>query len=200
MKKFQKRSAIIGTILGDSSLCGKTAKTIVTGHGPKQIDYLYRKKELFESFCSAGTRLKKAEGMAHEFYRLWTTSHHRYTALYALIYSCGKKRITLNLLSKFDEVGLAYLFMDEGCKESFFDKKYQKKILKSYKFSLNSFSKEEVQLLSEWMFEKFSIESKVYLDRGIYPYLRISKKESKELFLNLIEPYVIESMKYKLYL
>ena len=65
--------------------------------------------------------------------------------------------------------------------------------------TLNSFSQDEVQLLSDWLFEKFSIHSKVYLDRGKYPYLRISQKESKELFLNLIEPYVIDSMKYKLY-
>lgn len=199
MNRFQKRSAIIGTILGDSSLCGKKNKTIVTGHSPQQLEYLQHKKELFESFCSAGVRIKKAEGMDHEFYRLWTTTHHRYTALFSLIYASNRKTITPKLLSKFDEVGLAYLFMDDGCKEAFFDKKYNKKILKSYKFSLNSFSQDEVQLLSDWLLEKFSIHSKVYLDRGKYPYLRISQKESKELFLNLIEPYVIDSMKYKLY-
>ena len=200
MNKFQRRSAIIGTILGDSSLCGKQAKTIVTGHGPKQLDYLYHKKDLFESFCSAGTRVKQAQGMDHDFYRLWTTTHHRYTALYTLIYKAGKKEITPKLLEKFDEVGLAFLFMDDGCKEAFFDKKYQQKVLKSYKFSLNSFSKEEVELLSLWLFEKYSIESKVYLDRGIYPYLRISKKVSRDLFANLIDPFVIDSMKYKLYI
>ena len=107
MNKFQRRSAIIGTILGDSSLCGKVNKTILTGHSPSQLDYLYHKKALFESFCSAGTRVKKADGMDHEFYRLWSTVHHRYTALHNLIYRDNKKQITKKLLEKFDEVGLA---------------------------------------------------------------------------------------------
>lgn len=199
MNKFQRRSAVIGTVLGDSSLCGKVNKTIITGHCPAQLDYLYYKKDLFESFCSAGTRMKKAEGMDHDFYRLWTTVHHRYTALYNLIYKDNKKHITKELLEKFDEVGLAFLFMDDGCKESILDKKLQKKVLKSYKFSLNSFPTTEVQLLGDWLLEKYSIESKVYLDRGKYPYLRISKKDSRDAFRKLIEEYVIDSLKYKLY-
>lgn len=200
MNKFQIRSAIIGTILGDSSLCGKTDKYIMTGHSPKQLTYLKTKQSLFNSYCNVRSTLVEAKGMKHPFYRLWTTSHHKYTALYNLIYIDGKKRITPKLLSKFDEVGLAYLFMDDGCKESVYNAKYETRTINSYKFCLNSFPIEDVQLVSDWLFEKYSIESKVYLERKKHPILKIQKKIDKEKFKNLINQYITEDSLYKLYI
>lgn len=197
LTKKQMRSFLIGTILGDSSMTGKVMKSIVVGHTEPQYDYLLLKQAIIEGYCPVGSTIK--EKINKTGYQLYSTSHHKLTAIYNLIYSENRKVISKELLSKMDEVGLAALFMDDGCKET---KVLSdgRRVIANYKFSIHSFPREQVELLSSWILETYAIESKVYLKHEKYPVLKITKHESKEKFSQLIEPFVVESMRYKLYI
>ena len=203
LNKKQQRSFLIGTILGDSSMTGKKNKTIVTGHSEPQYDYILQKKRIIEEYCPVGTTIKEKGNIGgykrkHKFYQLYSTSHHKLTAIYNLIYINKKKVISKKLLSKLDEVGIAALFMDDGSKETRARKDGTRRIV-AYKISMGRFSKEEVVLFSNWLYETFDIESRVYLDRQKYPELKVTRIENTNKFRELIEPYVIDCMKYKLY-
>lgn len=203
LNKKQQRSFLIGTILGDSSMTGKKNKSIITGHCQSQYDYLLIKKEIIEIYCPVGVTIKEKGNKggykkSQKFFQLYSTSHHKITAIYNLIYENKKKVISDELLSKLDEVGLAALFMDDGSKEVR-KRKDGTRTIKSYKISMGNFPLEEVELFSDWLYKNFDIESRIYLDRGQYPDLKITKKENLEKFRELVDPYVVSCLKYKLY-
>ena len=201
MDKKELRSLIIGTVLGDSSLCGKKQKFLYIGHCESQKAYLEWKLETISSNLHIGKTLKYGCNMTgtinrQSFNKGWTTSHHKLTALYKKMYVDGKKRITKEVLRMFGPIGLAALYMDDGCKET--DDYKGKRRIKVYSISLGGFPKEDVQLLSDWLYNNYGIESTIYLSKGKYPYLRIGKKDNREKFKSLVEPYIHNSMLYKI--
>ena len=96
------------------------------------------------------------------------------------------------VLNKLDAEMLAYLFMDDGCNEKV------KGRTKSYKFCISNFPLEDVKKFRDRLYNKFKITSKIYLDRGKHPIVRISRKEDKLKFEKLLKPYIIPSMQYKI--
>lgn len=196
------RSFIIGTVLGDGSLCGKVNKHLYVGHSEKQKDYLIWKKDFIDKNMPVGTVLKEAKSMTSPnknrltFYKLWTNSHHKLTSIYKRIYIDGEKRITKWALDNLEPNGLAVLFMDDGCKETVVRK--HGRVIRSFKISLGGFPKEDVELLSKWLLDKYNINSRVYLERRKYPCLKITIKEDKEKFIKLIEEHLHPSMLYKI--
>ncbi|HLD91111.1 MAG TPA: hypothetical protein VI911_08880 [Patescibacteria group bacterium] len=196
--KKNKKAFLIGTLLGDSSFAGKKNKHILFGHCEKQKDYGKWKLDLISTEYGVGSKMCLAKSMTspsgkrQNFYRFWTTVHHKFTSLYYRMIVDGKKRITDYVLKHFNEISLAILFMDDGSKES------HKGKLKAFKFSLGGFPKEDVIKLSNLLLEKFNIHSKVYLEHNFYPYIRIGKKEDKERFINLIKDYIHPDMLYKI--
>ena len=53
--------------------------------------------------------------------------------------------------------------------------------------------------LNEVIYKRFNIVGKVYLEHQKYPCLKITTKINKLAFKTLLEPYIIDSMKYKLF-
>ena len=97
-----------------------------------------------------------------------------------MFYYSGKKRIPDNL-SLLTPLAIAIWFMDDGTKQF------------SYKIATDSFEKVDIQRLQEFLKMEWNIETTIQWDNGLY-----IRSKSKEEFKKLIEPYVIESMKYKL--
>ena len=108
---------------------------------------------------------------------------------YTLFYINGKKVITDDLLNSifFTEKSLAYWFMDDGHCENKAGR---------YKISTQCFSLENQKLLQNLLKKKLQIETMLYKkDRS---HILVIKRESTKRFRSLIEPYIIDSMKYKL--
>lgn len=207
MNKKILKNFIVGTVLGDSSLYGKKNKGVYMAHSEKQKDYLEWKANFLKESLNVGLNYNKkgrkintgySVDKRENLYEIYSTMHHKLTSLYKIIYINDKKTINDKVLKYFNDFSLAVLFMDNGCKETVLCKKTGNRKIKSYKFSLGSYSYEEVLLLSTHIKNFFNINNKVYLEHKKYPYIRISKKEDKEIFLNTVSKYIIDSMKYKI--
>lgn len=98
-----------------------------------------------------------------------------------------KKTIPLNLSEFLTPLALAIWFMDDGSK-----------LGQGVKIATNFFSKEEVELLSLIIKKKFNIETSVHIagkGKGFTLYI---PKKSKPLFAEIVKPYMLSSMTYKL--
>lgn len=209
MKRLSKedaRSFIIGATLGDGCLYGKKNKYFSGGHAENQLNYLNWKTEVITNNFNVKATIKLNESLlkrnpnSQPFYQMWTTSHHKLTSIYKRMYNSeGKKEINDWVLNNLNELGLAVLFMDDGCRETELSDKGVR-YLRSYKFSLNSFSFEEATKFSEWLFKKYDIKSKVYLERKKHPIVKITTSENREKFKNLVSPYIHDELMYKLYI
>ena len=94
-----------------------------------------------------------------------------------------EKRITKEFLKNYSELSLAVHFMDDGCK------------LKSgYSIATNCFSNEDLKLFIDFLKSKFNLDCSLHKNNILY----IGAK-SKDNFTNLIKPYIIDSMLYKLH-
>lgn len=205
------KGMILGTLLGDSGFHSskKKNKGIFIGHSEKQLDYLQYKVNLINNYLSANTVVHKYEfksGFGYQtrlpFYKFYSKAHHKITYFYNLL--CDKdgiKHITKNAIEKhFNDVSLAFLFMDDGCKEVCWNRQRTEKKIKSFKISLGGFSLEEVELLNNFIFEKFDLVGKVYLEHNKYPMIKYSTQESRDKLLYIISPYILPSMRYKIVL
>lgn len=96
----------------------------------------------------------------------------------------GKKIIPIEYLkTHFTAQSLAYLYMDDGCKNQ-----------KSYNLNLQGFGTQELINFSYLMKEKFDLEFIVKKDKTLYLRYNSIKK-----FENLIKPYITEDMQYKIH-
>lgn len=112
--------------------------------------------------------------------------------LYNNFYINHKKVIPLEFIVKYyNAEALSFHFMDDGSKCCDSTGKINGFIL-----STNSFTKEEIENFSLFLLGRFSLYSSVVNSNGKYV-LRI-KSKSVSRFINLIKPYIIDSLKYKI--
>lgn len=122
--------------------------------------------------------------------------YHRYTVkflahplfleLYNTLYPNGVKTVTKDWLSKITPRGLAFWFMNDGTNAG--------------TIAINSFTKSEGELIVNWFLEKWGIKCTLQksTNNGHLQHLLYIRRESRPIFYNLIEPYVIPSMLYKI--
>lgn len=89
---------------------------------------------------------------------------------------------------------LAIWYMDDGRLD------FRKNSHYAYSISTDSFTKEQVVSLQRVLYKRFGIETSIHMSlcRGkFYPKIYIGKK-GRDLFLDLIRPYILECFSYKL--
>ena len=98
MSEDRLQSFLIGTVLGDSSLCGRKNKFLFMGHCESQLNYLRWKVDFIKENLPIGITVKEGVNMSpfpggkrQKFYKAYTTSHHKLTSVYNLIYQDKKK-------------------------------------------------------------------------------------------------------------
>lgn len=196
--------------IGDGSITrqpnGNCSFTI--GHGIKQSAYAHHKAELLkaygfdakETIYTANTGKNKGK----QFYRIYIGVNPAIKTAYKWIYNKGKKALDRALFRQLDERTLAYWFMDDGSaktvnhhKEPWGRTVYTQRKVASYMFATDSFSYDECVLMQDWLRDKFGIASNLAKDKTNFR-VAISSIPSKDRFRALIEPYIIESMHYKI--
>ena len=172
---------IIGSILGDGYLETTTrGHSLRIHHGITQKEYVEFKYSLISSFVNSKP---KRSGNAYYFR---TVSHPLFTKLRSIFYIDRKKVIPRLFLRKnFDPFALAVWIMDDGAADK-----------NQLRINTQSFSLEENLWLIKFLQTKFGIKSTINVDKGKYR-LRIANS-SMNLLKELINPYIIPSMSYKL--
>lgn len=182
-----QREVLIGTLLGDGSLVVNSWKRnyrLQAEQSDPQKDYLFWKYQIFQEFTLSPPQFQERTNA----WRFRTISHPEFTEYAQLFYTAGRKVVPL-VISRLlkSPMSLAIWYLDDGALSSRKD---------TFILNSQSFSRDENTLLRRCLLENFGILVTLNRDRH-YWRLYVSKR-SAERFRGLIQPYVIESMKYKL--
>lgn len=205
----RERSIFLGMMLGDGYVKKSNLSKyscFATKHSVKQYDYLnWLYNELKRWITDCGIRKEKTNphpvtGKLYQTYYFESINHPFFEELHKLFYikNDGEKNRTkiLNfeyIKKYFTDLSLAVWIMDDGsCAKD----------TGCIRIYTNSFSEEEVCWLINFIYEKYNVSAKIIKiknkDNGkIYPIIKFNKSEAIKI-AKIIEPYVIESMKYKI--
>jgi hypothetical protein len=189
--KIEKRGIVCGMLLGDGGRC---RNNFYIAHSLKQLDYALFKKELLEWITGKPVNTRQRftkEGFGH--IRLEPKLIPLTRVMVKKCYKGGVKTVSPEFLRYLTLQGLAIWFMDDGSK-SF------KRIggrIHAVEITLNTYlSKEENEVIISFFKEKWGIQWGLNKSKNHYR-LRMGTKEARR-FVALIEPYIYDSMKYKI--
>lgn len=178
-----------GCLLGDGSL-EKSINNINTRfsceHGINQKEYCewkYNKLNGIGAKISYNKRNTpdKRNGIYYESVSIRIGSNEYFNNWLYMLYT-PKKEISPKFLEDFNEQALAVLFMDDGSKNG-----------KTCDLCLCSFSEKSLQIFQNFVYEKWDLEFNIHKNKTLY-----LKQKSFNTFVNIILPYMHESMLYKL--
>lgn len=177
-------SLIIGSILGDGYIRiipGRKDAFLEINHSIKAKEYVDWKYSVLKNICKSGPKQRDTnEGRVA--YRFFTKQNHEITNLLNMFYKNGKKIVPLSL--KLDAIILAIWFMDDGSKSG------SNVYLNTQQFSLA----DQNRLLHK--LRQFGLKARLNKDKKYYRVRILAESISK---LNqIIDPYIITSMRYKL--
>ena len=190
LTKYQ-REIMIGSVLGDGYLVPNWSKTNyalrVTRSG-KQKEYIEWQYESLKPFVLKSPRWYERI----QSYTIGTISHSEITKLYKIFYPKGKKIIP-DIIEEYikSPLILAVWFMDDG------NVAKRKGKLNGYNLNTQSFDLLENQRIVDYLKNIHGIHASVHRNHKYYR-IGIWQKESREIFRNFIEKYIIPSMRYKL--
>lgn len=188
--KLTKRqlSILTGTLLGDSSLRKPNINpNFSCEHGIKQLEYCKWKYEELKSLNANFSihkrkTIDKRNGKLYESAVCRIPTNSEFLPLYENLYINGIKQITKKFLENFDELSLAVMFMDDGCKHH-----------NSISIATNCFSEEDLILFTKFLKKKFNLEFHICSDHSIY----LLTKDF-EHFKEIVLTYMHSSLLYKL--
>jgi hypothetical protein len=123
-------------------------------------------------------------------YTCCTVTHNEFRFYYNLFYENCKKIIRPEIVNYLSPLALSVWFCDDGS--------INKKV--NMRFATDGFSKEENEILQEALRLNFNIRCKVCeytRNNKKYYFLSLNKENSNKL-TEIIKPYVLDSLKYKL--
>lgn len=179
---------LYGTILGDTHL-SHNSKNIhgSFNHCIKQKELAEFKQQYLNRFTNQVRIVKKYDKRLkvpnYEQYYCYIKASTALNAIYDKIYNNNTKYINKELLYKLDGLGIAIWYMDDGSKPKY----------GGYLLCTMNFSNSDLNIIQEFFKQKFDINTTVRKDKSLY-----IKANSKEKFKELIKPYIIPSMMYKL--
>lgn len=202
-----QRQVILGSLLGDMSISmgyGKRNPRLDILHSTKQTEYVMWKYDVLEnlvgtkpSVISELTDFGSGYSKINYKMRFNTRLLPCLLPIYSLVRGDGNKYISKSWLDEIvDPIGLAVWYMDDGSSTD----KYH------ISFALGLISPKECSVLQDWMLQKWDINSHIYKIKCVMPkylhsihsVLSIGLKSNLRKFKELVEPYIISSMRYKI--
>ena len=186
-------------ILSDACMYKKSNHALIKfEQGYIQEEFLIHLFSLFKSYCfmvEPGKRIDlygERKGLIKSFW-FKTFSFYSFDEIWNLFYikSNDKAIKTIQeglILNHLTDRGLAYWIIGDGSLQ---------KDRKTMILHTQSYTKTENLILSRELNEKFGFRSEVILHKKKYFVIKFNSKDAITLH-NLIKPYIIESMKYKI--
>ncbi len=193
----RQREILIGVLLGDGHLetqdQGRTYRLKIE-HSIKQrayVEWLYQEfKEWVQTPPQRRTRFVRLRSVEGTYEKYWfnTLSHGAFRFYAHQFYQHGRK-IAPRLIHRWlSPRALAIWYMDDGSIKS--------KAHKTVLLNTHAFDAMSLKRLQKALQEKFGVKTKLRTQReGTQIYV---VGETVQRFLNIIEPYIIPSMRYKL--
>jgi hypothetical protein len=203
-----QKEFILGSLLGDSSVTRKNLNyRMAINHGWKQEEYIKHKKEILGDLSQSNIIKTFSKGHNHKIwikgqfvdkfikdyhgFILSSKVHPYFTELREKLYPNDKKTISKWWLDQITERSLAYWVMDDGG-ANHSDNSYTMQI------STYCYTYDEHLLLKDFLKSKFDIDINLQTvkNRGYGYTIRLNTENSKKL-RDLIKPFIIPSMMYK---
>ena len=203
IKSSELRGFFTGLILGDASIdkgvhkralmiksINKELISMIEKVVSNNTPFKYEIRE-HESYIKDGVNHKK-------YWEFIIKAHPYFNKIYHYFYNDYRHRkIYSKTINWLNPIGLALWYMSDGyvclvgkTKNIIYDRRMD--------ICTDRYYIEDIELMRSILKSKFNIETSL-IKRGNFYRIRISKK-SYSTFINLISPYIVPSMQYKLYL
>lgn len=189
----EQKEMIIGSVLGDASVIinGRRKNAYFkVSHCEKQKEYILWKKSILGNLVNNINKYEDKRGNSI-MYGFHTISHQELNIFRRMFYENNKKVVKDEIGLYLTPLGLATWFMDDGSKSGRGN---------NYRLSTDGFSKEDNFKLKHMLKANFNFNAKVLEysrnDRKYY-YIFFNKRNAINM-TEIIEPYVVDCMKYKL--
>jgi hypothetical protein len=182
-------NAFIGHMLGDGTLNKRYEKGNARGlifHSEKQLGYLNHKRKVFKELNPSEIKphnKKWGDGKISKGFELYLPTNKYLTEIHSLLYSNKKRIITERYLKDYNEVSLAYHYMDDG---------HYHKRTNSYTICLAGFDDKSVNNYVKHLEQNLKLKVSVQSKNNIY-----IKAESRKKFEQMIINYIPKCMLYK---
>lgn len=194
----EQKNILVGTLLGDAYIESKglvPKYRYYFSQKESQKNYVNHNFSYFKDWCSKEPQQAKSginkNGIITKYIYFLTCTHNDFKLYNDIFYSSeNNKRVKIipqNIGQLLNAQVLAYWFMDDG---------YGKSTSSGYVINTQNFSLNQQQDLVEIFKLIFDLNITIHKDRTNYR-LYIPKN-NKEKFKNIIQPYIIPSMLYKL--
>lgn len=180
-----ERSIIIGSILGDGYvriIPGRSDAFLEINHSIKAKEYVDYKYGALKHICVSAPK-ERSTNDGRIAYRFFTKQNVEITNFYKMFYVDNRKVIPKDI--QIDPLSLAIWYMDDGSKSRDCDV-----YLNTQQFSVN----DQNVLLHK--LRELGINARLNKDKK-YHRIRILKESIKN-FMKIIQPFIVDSMKYKL--
>ena len=210
---------IIDFTLGDGSMQRATASAnarFKLEHSTKQRDYLWHKIQVLNALGISGTErinTKTIKGKGYKTISYECFVHPSITTAYKWCYNKGRKTIDKALLRQLDDKSLAYWFMDDGSgpktykstsivNGTRYEYVYEHPKIEHYSFSTYNCTLDELKLLQDWLLGAFNVKTRLKLDKRaktcLGAFIVTCGIDNKDILRAVLEPNIIESMRYKI--
>lgn len=179
-------SIIIGTLLGDSSI---SKSRLNCSHSIKQKEWLLAKMKALSCFGVHYSEGMSGDGSGKLFRhcRMSVNACPYFRALKAIWYPKNKKVVPY--IHRLTEVMMAVWYMDDGCLLN------SRPNVPKIEISMNSFDEENVDRMIMMLNRDFSITA---TKRNHIGWRLRMNTENSAIFFELISPYIVPQMRYKL--
>lgn len=189
----EQKEILIGLMLGDGCLetqnKGRTFRLKIEQSLNHQA-YVRHLYDLFEEWVLTPPQVKEkvSKGSQSQNLAFQTVGHEAFRFFAHQFYKDGKKTVPKLIHRWLTPKAVAYWFMDDGSIKS--------KESKAVIFNTHCFGSSEIELLIKVLHETYHLQAKLRKQKdGSQIYV---SGTSYETFAELISPYLIEEMKYKL--
>ncbi len=192
---------LLGSLLGDSQIRKKVYKSRISynvyfANGEKQLDYLKYKYSFFQENEVNPIRIDIKEGWniikGKEYFRrnlyCFSTKVFDLSKIHNVLIKDGKKIVTMEYLKWLTPLSLAIWYQDDGSYHK------QNKIVR---LATMGFTQKCNNVLKEYFYDVLKMPCFLEKTKYGYKYSLVLVRSSTKKFLQLIEPYICESMKYK---
>ena len=186
---------LVGTLLGDGCLetqnRGRTYRLKIE-HAISQKDYLDWKFQVFKTFTLSEPRSheRPSYGSVRKNYCFSTISHGALRFYAQQFYADGKKIMPRMISKLLTPVALAVWFMDDGSVKS---KQHRALVIHA-----QSFNQSDLQRVILVLEKKYGIKSALRKRTDGNGYVLYLLAETIGKFIDLVEEYILPSMRYKL--
>ena len=191
---YIQEQLILGSLLGDASLLKRKKADrydFSVGHCLKQKDYLKYKANILGGKVLSFIKDEASYSAGKEFFITNYYNKYELERIHKICNFNGIKTVTKDWCDKLDPMAIAIWFMDDGT--SSFTKTSCIKVA----FSTLSFTKDQLILLQDRL-NYFDIKTALHKHNDGYGLTISVRQISINKFMDLIEPYMVDCMKYKI--